>query len=75
MVVLKARHRKAITEAMRKVFIEDPSEFDPSKYLKPAMDAMVKLYTARQASKIKKVLSVTGMARRYAEGEFKQKFA
>ena len=46
------------------------------------MDAMLKLCTARfnefdtagQASKIKKVISVADMAKRYAKGELKQKF-
>ncbi len=30
----------AMTGAIRKVFAENPGEFDPRKYLKPAMDAM-----------------------------------
>src|SRR5215204_6191921 len=33
-------NRMAITAAIRKVFVEKPGEFDPRKYLKPAMDAM-----------------------------------
>ena len=73
----------AITGAIRKVFAEVPSEFDPRKYLKRAMDAMVKLCsmrfngfdTAGQASKINKVISIAEMAKRYAKGELKQKFA
>ncbi|WP_439563177.1 class II fructose-bisphosphate aldolase [Roseinatronobacter sp.] len=32
--------RLAATSAIRKVFTESPAEFDPRKYLKPAMDAM-----------------------------------
>ena len=76
-------NRMAMTGAIRKVMAEDPSEFDPRKYLKPAMDAMQKLVTLRlqefntagQASKIKKVLPVSEMAKRYAKGELKQKVA
>jgi fructose-bisphosphate aldolase, class II len=76
-------NRMALTGAIRKVFAEDPSEFDPRKYLKPAMEAMNKLCTMRfqefntagQASKIKKVISVADMAKRYAKGELAQKFA
>ena len=33
-------NRMAMTGAIRKVFAENPGEFDPRKYLKPAMDAM-----------------------------------
>ena len=76
-------NRMAMTGAIRKVLFEDPSEFDPRKFLKPAMDAMQKLValrfqefnTAGQASKIKKVLPVSEMAKRYAKGELKQKVA
>ena len=76
-------NRMAMTGAIRKVMAEDPSEFDPRKYLKPAMDAMQKLVTLRlqefntagQASKIKRVLPVSEMAKRYAKGELKQKVA
>jgi fructose-bisphosphate aldolase, class II len=32
--------RLAATAAIRKLFAESPAEFDPRKYLKPAMDAM-----------------------------------
>ena len=35
--------RLAITGAVRKVFSEDPGEFDPRKYLKPAMAATEKV--------------------------------
>ena len=74
-------NRMALTGAIRKVFAEDPSEFDPRKYLKPAMEAMTKLCTLRfnefgtagNASKIKKVLPVAEMAKRYAKGELRQK--
>ena len=36
--------RLAMTAAIRKVFVEKPSEFDPRKYLGPARDNMQKLY-------------------------------
>lgn len=44
--------RLAMTAAVRKVFNEKPSEFDPRKYLGPARDEMRKLYE----HKIKNVL-------------------
>jgi fructose-bisphosphate aldolase class II len=61
---------------------EHPGEFDPRKYLKPAMEAMTKLCTLRlqefntagQASKIKRVLTPAEMAARYAKGELDPKF-
>jgi fructose-bisphosphate aldolase class II len=65
--------RMAITGAIRKVFAENPKEFDPRKYLKPALEDMKKVCIDRyvqfgaagQADKIKPVpLSV--MAKRYA---------
>ena len=76
-------NRMAMTAAVRKVLFEDPSEFDPRKYLKPAMEAMQKLVSSRfqefntagQASKIKRVMTVAEMAKRYAKGELKQKVA
>jgi hypothetical protein len=36
-------NRMALTGQIRRVLQEDPSEFDPRKYLKPAMAAMTKL--------------------------------
>ena len=76
-------NRMAMTGQIRKVLREDPSEFDPRKYLKPAMEAMAKLCkqrlqefnTAGQASKIKKVLTTAEMARRYSKGELDPKIA
>jgi fructose-bisphosphate aldolase class II len=76
-------NRMALTGAIRKVLSEDPSEFDPRKYLKPGMEAMTKLCTQRfnefgtagNASKIKKVIPLAEMAKRYAKGELKQKIA
>jgi fructose-bisphosphate aldolase class II len=65
------------------VLNDNPEEFDPRKYLKPAMEAMAKLCkqrlqefnTAGQASKIKKALSPAEMAKRYARGELDPKVA
>jgi fructose-bisphosphate aldolase class II len=76
-------NRMAMTGQIRKVLNEDPSEFDPRKYLKPAMEAMAKLCkqrlqefnTAGQASKIKKVLTTAEMAKRYIKGELDPKVA
>jgi hypothetical protein len=39
-------NRMAMTGQIRKVFKEHPEEFDPRKYLKPAMEAMTKLCQA-----------------------------
>jgi fructose-bisphosphate aldolase class II len=65
-----------MTGAIRKVFAENPAEFDPRKYLKPAMEAMRSVCkqrfeefgTAGQASKIRP-LPLSSMAKRYAKGE------
>jgi fructose-bisphosphate aldolase class II len=64
-----------MTGQIRKVLTENPSEFDPRKYLKPAMEAMTKLCkqrfeefgTAGKGSKIRPI-SVSEMAKRYASG-------
>ena len=58
-------NRMAMTGQIRKILSENPGEFDPRKYLKPAMEAMTKLCTQRlqefdtagQASKIKRVVT------------------
>jgi fructose-bisphosphate aldolase class II len=73
-------NRMAITGQIRKILAENPGEFDPRKYLKPAMDAMTKLCIARleafntagQAGKIKPI-ALAAMAKRYAAGEFDPK--
>ena len=70
-------NRMAITGQIRKVLAEHPGEFDPRKYLKPAQEAMTKLCrqrleefnTAGKASKIKRVLTLAEMAKRYSSGE------
>lgn len=67
--------RLAMTAEFRRVATTKPDEFDPRKFLKPAMDRMRELCrlrfeqfgTAGQASKIK-VLSMSAMAKRYASG-------
>lgn len=68
--------RMAITGAIRKVFAENPKEFDPRKYLAPAISEMQKVCEARyisfgaagNADKIKPML-LSSMAKRYADGE------
>jgi len=67
--------RLAMTAAFRKVATQARSEFDPRKFLKPAMDALRELCrerfeqfgTAGHASKIK-VIPLAEMARRYRSG-------
>jgi len=66
--------RMAITGQFRKVAKSNPAEFDPRKFLIPAMKEMEALVrerfeafgTAGNASKIK-VLSLDAMAKRYAD--------
>lgn len=50
--------RLALTAAIRKVFFEQPEEFDPRKYLGPGRDALVELYK----HKITHVLGSAGKA-------------
>jgi fructose-bisphosphate aldolase class II len=67
--------RMAMTGQFRKIAQENPAEFDPRKFLKPAMDAMRDLCrdrfeafgTAGNAAKIK-VIPMDEMAKRYAAG-------
>jgi len=74
-------NRMALTGQIRKVLTEDPSEFDPRKYLKPAMAAMTRLCkqrfeefgTAGHASKIRP-LPVSEMAKRYKSGSLDPRF-
>ena len=73
-------NRMAMTGAIRKVLTENPAEFDPRKYLKPAMDAMSAVCqqrmeefgTAGWASKIRP-LPLSAMCKRYASGELAPK--
>jgi fructose-bisphosphate aldolase class II len=72
--------RLAITAAIRKVFATMPAEFDPRKYLKPAMDGMQALCesryeefgTAGKAAGIRPI-PLSDMAKRYASGELDAK--
>jgi fructose-bisphosphate aldolase, class II len=67
--------RIAITAELRRVAKETPEEFDPRKFLKPAMEGMREVCkqrfeqfgTAGNAAKIK-VLPMSAMAKRYASG-------
>ncbi len=67
--------RMAMTGQFRKIAMQSPKEFDPRKFLKPAMDAMRDLCKARleafgtagNASKIK-VIAMDEMAKRYKAG-------
>ncbi len=67
--------RMAMTAEFRRVAVTDKREFDPRKFLKPAMDALRDLCRARfeafgtagNASKIT-VIAMDDMARRYASG-------
>ena len=67
-------NRLAITGAIRKVFMENPAEFDPRAYLKPAREAMQKVCEERMiafgqaghASKVP-VVSLEEMSRRYVQ--------
>ena len=75
-------NRMAMTGAIRRIFAESPGEFDPRKYLKPAMDAMRAICRQRfeefgaagQASRIRPH-HTSVMARRYARGELDAQFA
>jgi len=72
--------RMAMTGQFRKIAVENPAEFDPRKFLKPAMDALEALCvdrfeafgTAGQAGRIRP-LSLPAMAARYATGSLDPK--
>ncbi|RAZ77046.1 class II fructose-bisphosphate aldolase [Mesorhizobium atlanticum] len=74
--------RMAMTGQFRRIASENPQEFDPRKFLKPAMDAMRDLCrerfeqfgTAGNASKIR-VVPLDEMARRYAAGKLDPRIA
>ena len=67
--------RMAMAGQFRRIATQNPKEFDPRKFLKPAMDAMRDMCrqrfeafgTAGNASKIK-VIAQDDMAKRYASG-------
>ena len=71
--------RLAMTAAIRRVLVTDKGEFDPRKYLAPAIKAMSKVCAARfeafgSAGKADKIvaLPLEAMAKRYAGGDLKQ---
>ena len=74
--------RMAMTGQFRRIATENPAEFDPRKFLKPAMDAMRDLCcdrferfgTAGHASKIK-VIPLDEMAKRYTAGKLDPRIA
>jgi fructose-bisphosphate aldolase, class II len=74
--------RMAMTGQFRRIATEHPNEFDPRKFLKPAMDAMRDLCRDRlerfgaagNASKIK-VIAMDEMAKRYAAGKLDPQIA
>jgi fructose-bisphosphate aldolase class II len=74
--------RLAATAEIRRIATTAKSEFDPRKFLKPAMEAMSKVCRARfeafgtagNASKIK-VIPMSEMAKRYASGALDPKGA
>jgi fructose-bisphosphate aldolase class II len=71
--------RLAMTAAIRRFFVKNPSKFDPREYLKPAREAAMEICRARfvsfgcegQAGKIKPV-TLEKMAQRYKDGELSQ---
>ena len=73
--------RMAMTGAVRRVLTQNTGEFDPRKYLKPALEAMRKLCSQRfeefgaagRASRIRP-LPMSAMAKRYVSGELSPKF-
>ncbi|MFM8860254.1 MAG: class II fructose-bisphosphate aldolase [Methylocystis sp.] len=75
-------NRIAMTAAIREILTKNKAEFDPRKYLKPAMDAMravckqryEEFNAAGQAKKIKPI-PMSEMARRYVSGDLDPKFA
>ena len=74
--------RMAITGTFRKIAQENPSQFDPRKFLGPSIEAMKELCveryekfgTAGQADKIK-IIPLAEMAKKYASGELDPKIA
>ncbi|MFW8567144.1 class II fructose-bisphosphate aldolase [Orrella sp. 11846] len=72
--------RLAMTAAIRRFFVENPSKFDPREYLKPAREAAKAICIARyeqfgtagNADKIKPI-PLTTMAAEYAAGQLVQK--
>jgi fructose-bisphosphate aldolase class II len=73
--------RMAMSGAVRRALMQDRKEFDPRKFLKPAMDAMRDICAQRfeefgaagHADKIRP-LPLSAMAKRYAAGDLAPKF-
>lgn len=73
--------RLASTGAVRKFLAENPSEFDPRKFLIPTIAAMKSVVVARleafgtagQITTIGKIYNLEEMADRYAQGVYKSK--
>ncbi|HIO96802.1 MAG TPA: fructose-1,6-bisphosphate aldolase, partial [Leucothrix sp.] len=73
--------RMASTGSVRKHLQENPSNFDPRKFLKEATNAMQAICQARyesfnsagMASKITKIYSLDEMSQRYLSGDLDQK--
>ena len=71
--------RLAMTGAIRRFFVENPSKFDPREYLKPAREAAKKVVKSRfiafgcegQAGRIKPI-TLERMAEQYKKGELAQ---
>jgi fructose-bisphosphate aldolase class II len=71
--------RLAMTAAIRRFFVQNPTKFDPREYLKPARDAAMGVCKSRflafgcegQAAKIKPI-PMDKMAERYKLGELSQ---
>ncbi|RJF97896.1 class II fructose-bisphosphate aldolase [Noviherbaspirillum saxi] len=71
--------RLAMTGAIRRFFIENPSKFDPREYLKPAREAAKKVVKSRmlafgcegQAAKIQPI-PLEKIAEKYKKGELSQ---
>jgi fructose-bisphosphate aldolase class II len=74
--------RMAMAGQFRRVALENPREFDPRKFLKPAMDALQRLCrdrferfgTAGNASRIR-VIAMDEMAKLYASGRLDPQIA
>jgi len=75
--------RMASTGSIRRHLQDNPSNFDPRKFLKEATNAMKDICQARyeafnsagQASKINKIYSLDEMSQKYVSGELDQKIS
>ncbi|MEE9327083.1 MAG: class II fructose-bisphosphate aldolase [Cocleimonas sp.] len=75
--------RMASTGSVRRHLQDNPSNFDPRKFLKEATNAMQEICQARyesfnsagQASKITKIFSLDEMSQKYLSGELDQKIS